>query len=269
VKNLPAIFGAFCRTEFGIMVQYRIEIALWALWGVAYPAVAIAVWGAAANAGTNAGSIKGFGPQEFAAYFLLTMFVGHWVTAWDLYEMGGMVRSGAMSPKLMRPVLPVWENLAANVAFKVLTLAILLPLWGLIALLTHPAADMTAAGVLLGLFALILGAAINFLWGYTLGLTAFWFTRTDAISELWFGASLFFGGRMAPLTLLPATLQWIAEFLPFKWIVWFPTAVLMGSVRGGDIAVGLLMQFAWLVGGLLLFPVLWRKALRQYTAVGA
>lgn len=269
MRNLPAVFIAFCKTEFGTMVQYRIEIALWALWGVAYPAVAIAVWSAAANAPSNAGLIKGFGPHDFAAYFLLTMIVGHCVTAWDLYEMGGMVRSGMMSPKLLRPVLPVWENLAANLAFKILTLVILLPLWAVVALFTGPTADLSTAGILLGILATTLGAAINFLWGYTLGLTAFWVTRTDAIAEVWFGASLFFGGRMAPLTIMPETLQWIAEFMPFKWIVWFPSAVLMGNVQGSDLAVGLLMQTVWLIGGLVLFPVLWKKALRQYTAVGA
>lgn len=266
---LPAIFRSFVRVEFATMVQYRIEMALWALWGVAYPAVAIAVWSAAAAAGSNAGAIQGFGPREFAAYFLLTMIVGHCITAWDLYEMGGMVQSGSMSAKLLRPVLPIWESLAANLGFKVITLTLLIPLWGVIALLTRPAADVTITGLVAGILATVLGAAVNFLWGYTVGLSAFWVTRTDAISEAWFAAGLFVGGRMAPLSLLPEALQWAAAFLPFKWIVWFPAEVLMGRVRGAEIWLGVGMQAFWLIGGMVLFPVIWRRALRQYTAVGA
>ena len=269
MRNLPAIFWAFIKTEFGVMAQYRIEMALWAVWGVTYPAVAIAVWGSAAKAGFAGNAIQGFGPHEFAAYFLLTMIVGHCVAAWDLYEMGSLVQSGALSPKLMRPLLPIWENLAANWGFKVLTLVLLLPLWAIVALITKPTADVSWAGVILGIVATLLAAGINFLWGYMLGLSAFWFTRTDAISEVWFGASLFFGGRMAPLTLLPVPLQWIAAFMPFKWIIWFPAAVLMGSVKEIAIIQGFAMQGVWLAGGVLLFPVIWRKALRQYAAVGS
>ena len=268
MRNLPAIFWSLIKTEFSIMVQYRIEMALWALWGVAYPAVAIAVWKAAAASNTQ-GMIKGFGPNEFAAYFLLTMIVSHCVAAWDIYEMGSLVRTGAMSPKLMRPILPIWEHLAANVGFKMLTLTLLLPIWALVAWVAKPSTDITYLSLALGIFATFLAAIINFLWGYTIGLSAFWFTRTDAISELWFGASLFFGGRMAPLTILPVPLQWVAMLMPFKWIIWFPSAVLMGNVRGAEVIQGLLMQCVWLAAGLLLFPYVWQTALRRYTAVGS
>ena len=268
MRNKLAIFWSFLKLEFSVMAQYRIEMALWALWGIAYPAVAIAAWGAAAAAGAEFGSIKGFGAHEFAAYFLLTMIVGHCVAAWDLYEMGAMVQSGSMSPKLMRPVLPVWEHLAANLGFKFLTLALLLPLWVVVALVTKPTANVTLNGLFLGTIATVLGASVNFLWGYALGLSAFWLTRTEGISETWFSAGLFFGGRMAPLTLLPVSLQWVAAVLPFKWVVWFPTSVLMGHLTGIEIVQGLFMQTLWLAGGLCVFPWMWRQSMKRYAAVG-
>ncbi|MBI4719240.1 MAG: ABC-2 family transporter protein [Planctomycetes bacterium] len=269
MRSLLRALGAYFRVDLALMFQYRGEMILWALWGVVYPAVAIAMWSAAARASPDAATIRGYGPRDFAAYFLLTMVVGHFCTAWDIYEMGYIVRSGSMSVRLLRPLLPLWNSVAANAAFKVLTLAILLPIWALVAWVTDPALHTTVAQAACGVAALLLAAIINFIWGYNLSLCAFWVTRMDGMGELWFGASLFFGGRLAPLTLFPDLLQAIAAFLPFKWVVWFPAAVCIGRLDSRAVAAGLLAQTAWVAGGLLLFRLLWQGAVKRYSAVGA
>ncbi|GIK16459.1 MAG: ABC transporter permease [Planctomycetota bacterium] len=262
-------FPTFLRIALAVMFQYRWEMLLWAIWGVVYPAVAMAMWRAALAGTGGAAQIGGFGEREFAGYFLLTMIIGHLCTAWDVYEMGYLVRSGGMSPKLLRPILPIWENLAANVAFKLLTTGILLPIWAGIAIFVAPRVSTDAGDLAAGALATVLASGINFLWGYLLAMTAFWFTRSEAVGQLWFGAQLFFGGRLAPLTILPEPLQWAAAAMPFKWIVWFPAAVLLGNLDREQILAGLAWQTAWLTGGVLLFRVVWRAGLRRYSAVGA
>jgi len=251
-----------------IMFHYRAEIVLWAVWGVVYPAVGIAMWSAAVAGKTNGTDIGGFTPQDFAAYFLLTMIVGHFCTAWDVYEMGYLIRSGAMSPKLLRPILPVWESVADNLAFKVITLAVLAPTWVVVAILTKPHFTTTTTQLLLGIVAQVLAAMINFTWGYTAAVVSFWTTR-DHVGELWMGLSLFVGGRLGPLTILPWPLQWAAAVLPFKWAIWFPSAALIGRLPPGEIVEGIFWQLCWLAGGLVAFRLLWKKALKRYSAVGA
>lgn len=251
------------------MLQYRGELALWAFWGVVYPAVALAMWSAALQGTDGATEIGGFDQRQFAAYFLLTMVVGHFVTAWDAYEMGYLVQSGALSPALLRPMLPLWRSLCDNVAYKLITLIILIPLWLGVAWLTNPALEAGPAQVAVGLVALVLGAAINYIWGYNIALLAFWTTRTDAISEFWFGGTLIFGGRLAPITLLPAGLDLLAQALPFKWIIWFPSEVLIGRVPLDAALVGLIWQAAWVGLGVVVFRVFWRIGLRRYSSVGA
>ncbi len=261
---------AFMRASLATMLQYRGEIVLWAVWGVVYPAVAMAMWSAAVRGSPTGGAIGGYTPPEFAAYFLLTMVVGHLSTAWDIYEMGYMVQSGTMSPLLLRPILPIWNNVANNIAYKSLTLVLLLPVWGLVALVSHPSfAGTSAIHLLLGIPAALLAAALHFVWGYNISLLAFRFTRMDAVSELWWGANLFFGGRVAPLTILPLPLQWAADVLPFKWIIWFPAAALMGKLDVSAILLGLGAQIFWLGAALLVFRLGWSAAVKRYTAVGA
>src|SRR5690606_12024883 len=86
--------AAYLRASLAVMFQYRGEIVLWALWGVVYPLVAMAMWRAAIEGAPNGQAIQGLDAGDFAAYFLLTMVVGHVATAWDVYEMGYLVRTG-------------------------------------------------------------------------------------------------------------------------------------------------------------------------------
>jgi ABC-2 type transport system permease protein len=226
------------------------------------------MWDAARTA-QGGQTLGGFGRGEFAAYFLMTMIVGHLGAAWDAFEMGYLVRTGKMSAPLLRPMLPLWSSIADNLAYKIVTLAILIPLWLGVAWVAQPKFATSLTHVGLGAVATLLGAAMNFLWGYTVALVAFWTTRTDATGEFWFGGNLMFGGRFAPLTLLPMPLQWVAAVLPFKWIIWFPSATLMGQLSIPQVLGGLAAQLLWLAAGVLVFRLVWRAALKRYTAVGA
>lgn len=267
--TLARALPAFLRVALAVMFQYRGEIILWAVWGVVYPAVAIAMWSAAIAGSPTGTDIGGYEASGFAAYFLMTMIIGHVTTAWDVYEMGWLVRNGAMSAKLLRPVLPIWEALCDNLAYKLLTLVILVPIWGVVALAAEPRFEAGALQLALGILAALLAAVMSFLWGYVVALSAFWVTRTDAISEMWFALGLFLGGRLAPMSVLPGLLAWLATLLPFRWMIWFPAEVLIGRLAPTEIVAGLVWQAAWLVLGLGAFSLAWRRAVRRYSAVGA
>ncbi len=132
MRAVVAAMPAYLRLSLASMFQYRGEIVLWAIWGLVNPAVSYALWSAAAESNAD-GTIAGFGRGEFAAYFFAMMIVGHLTQAWDTYEVGHLVRSGEMSPKLLRPILPIWEALAGNLSYKITTLAFVVPMWCLFA----------------------------------------------------------------------------------------------------------------------------------------
>jgi ABC-2 type transport system permease protein len=250
------------------MFQYRGEIVLWAVWGIVFPAVSMAMW-AAALIGSGSESIKGYARGDFAAYFLLSMIVGHVGVAWDVYEMGYMVKDGRLSPKLLRPIHPIWSSIAGNVAYKALTLVVLVPTWVVAAVVFRPRFEADPMHAAVGIVATLLGGALSYLLGYVVALAAFWTTRMDAVAETWFGGSLIFGGRVAPLALLPVQLLWVADVLPFKWMLWFPVHVLSGKATGTEMIVGLTVQIGWMTATVAAFGPLWRRAVRRYSAVGA
>lgn len=266
--SLPGALQSLMRNSIATMIQYRGEVALWALWGIVYPIVSLAMW-SAAIAGSGGQSLAGYDVRAFAAYFMLSMVVSHLITAWDAYEFGYLVRSGSLSPLLLRPLLPIWSSITDNLAYKLVTLVILIPIWAGLAWWTRPALEGTLAHYAVGLVALALAAVLTYLWGYCIATLAFWTTRNDGVAEFWFGGSLIFGGRLAPLALLPFPLQIVSMLLPFRWTVWFPIEVLSGRMPLTQAGLGLLAQCAWLIAGILLFRWMWSRGVRRYSAVGA
>ncbi len=269
MKHVVSAVPTFFRVSIAHMLQYRAEIALWALWGIVSPSVLMAVWKAAAAASSNPGQIAGMTTGEMMAYFLMTMIVGHLCTAWDVYEMGWKVRTGRMSPELLRPILPIWESLSDNTAYKVVTLVILIPIWVGIGLVVRPTFHATSGDLALGIVSVVLASLLSFVWGYACGCIAFFVTKMDAVAEIFFGASMFFGGRLAPISFLPRPLQWVADVLPFKWIVAFPSQMLAGQVTGRAAWMGIGAQLIWLVVAVVVFRVVWSQGVKRYSAVGA
>lgn len=269
MKTLLSALPAFLRESLATMFQYRGEIILWAIWGVVYPSVAMAMWAAAVKNSPSGDQIGGYDPRDFAAYFWLTMVIGHICTAWDVYELGYLIQSGKLSPKLLRPVLPVWQSVADNIAYKIVSLGVLVPIWLIVILFARPTFSAGRDDILFALPAILLAAVINYIWCYNLAMVAFWVTRMDAIGQAWFGAGLFFGGRLAPLSIMPEPLQKIASALPFKWVIYFPCEMLMGRLSDRAIWTGLGNQLVWVAFGLIVFRLMWRFGAKRYSAVGA
>ena len=69
--------------------------------------------------------------------------------------------------------------------------------------------------------------------------------------------------------LLPGALSSVAYALPFAAIYNTPSEMLRGRASPESAVVLLGVQVMWLVVGLLGLRVLWRKGVRQYSAVGA
>lgn len=258
---------AYLRAHIGVMLHYRGEILLWSLWGIINPAVLYAMWSSAA-AGSAGGTIAGLDVRGIAAYYFGIMIVGHLTASWDVHQMGYHVRSGNLSPQLLRPLLPMWKAVSENLAYKVTTLVFVVPMWGLFAWLVQPRFDMAAWQLCLGLVALVLAAVLNFILSYTVSLVAFWATKLDAMGEIYFGLGMFLGGRLAPLEALPPPLLMAAKVLPFRWIFSFPTELLMGKTPElAEALAGITIQLVWFGSVVVVFRFFWAAAVKHYTAV--
>jgi len=155
------VYRANLKMAVAQMLQYRFAILIWAVWGLVGPLISLAIWSAATGARsiTNHATGASFGRADFAAYFLVFMIFGHLTMSWDAFEFAWRVRDGNLSPRLLKPLHPIHTDVAFNIAFKLTTSVMLLPVWILLFVLLKPTPPASGWSLLLAAPALVLVSA--------------------------------------------------------------------------------------------------------------
>ena len=258
------------RRQFGSslanMLAYRGAITIWVFATLIQPLVYIVVWRTVAGGG----SAGGYTADQFVAYFATLLVVDHLCFVWLMWEFEWRVRTGAFSPLLLRPVHPIHKDICDNLTYKVVGLVGILP--AAVVLGVAFGADFSGTGPAAALAfapALLLAMVLRFIVEWCLALAAFWLTKVSAINALFFSMFTFFGGYFAPLSVLPEWMRTLALATPFPWSVAFPVEVLLGRRTGIELWLGYLAQLGWILLALLVMRLMWRRATRRYSAVGA
>lgn len=266
------VYRANLKVGISMMLQYRFTIIVWAIWGFVGPLIALAVWSAAAAArgGTiTASSGASYDQRDFAAYFLVYMIFSHFTMSWDSEEFAFRVRNGNLNAHLLKPLHPIHNDAAQNVAFKLTAGVMVLPAWILLFLLLKPSPPTVWWAPIEALPAVVLAGVLRFVWQYSLAAIAFWTTRVEAINQLYFMVDGFLAGRIAPVELMPGWLGLLALYSPFRAMGAFPVELSLGRVPAAQVLPGFALQLMWLVTGLVVLRLVWSGGVKQYSAVGA
>jgi ABC-2 type transport system permease protein len=245
-------------------LQYRSFFFILAFGWMIPPLIYLLVWSTAAGEQGIAGLTRG----NIVAYYLVLILVNQITYAQTNWTVGDLIRYGQMNRILLRPIPPVYDALAAEVAGKVVYMVFLVPVVSLLTLILRPQIEIHLDNVLAFLPALLLAWALRFFWGYWLALLAFWATRADALLALQDSLIFLLAGQVAPIAFLPGILQTAAKILPFRYMVAFPVEVLAGQLSAADVIAGFTTQVFWLFVAWSLYLLLWRTGLRRYTAIG-
>lgn len=222
------------------------------------------VWSTAAGGGTVGGLDRG----ELVTYYLALILVHQLTFCGNNWTVGDAIRYGRMNFLLLRPLSPVYDALASEVASKVVFMTFVIPLVAILALILRPGLHISPRDGLAFLPALVMAWALRFLWGYWLALLSFWATRADGLLALQESLIFLIGGQVAPVALLPDLMQKAATVLPFRYMVGFPVEVLTGQLNEAELWTGFAFQAGWLFVALALFATMWRTGLKRYSAVG-
>jgi ABC-2 type transport system permease protein len=253
---------ALLGSQYALMLEYRAEIALWALSGV-LPLIMLGVW-----SGSGAAAAAGLSPQQLSRYFLAAFVVRQFTVVWLIQVFEDDALQGRLSPLLLQPLSPLWRYLAAHFseqASRIPFVAVMLLAVGLAApgLLWLP----SAGDLVLGILAIVAAFLLRFLLQVLVTTLCFWSERAAALDRLLMIPYLFLSGIVAPLDTFPPVVRRLALATPFPWMVDFPARLLAGEPV--NMALGFGAIAAWC---LLLLPIghwLWRAGLRRYSAMGA
>lgn len=246
--------------------QYRVANYFYMIGMIAEPVIYLVVWSTIARA--QGGSVDGYTPGQFAAYYIVWTLVRNMNIVFTPYGWEWRIRQGQLAGELLRPIHPLHGDISYFIGWKVVVIVLWLPLAAILSLVFKPEIHPTLLGV--GVFFIAIWGAylIRTMLLSLLGLITFWTTRVGAIFELYFAVELVLSGRLVPLALMPAWVQRIANLLPFRYAFGFPIEALVGNLQTGDLITGVGMQLLWILVGAVSVSYLWRYAIKQFSSVG-
>lgn len=262
------IYQRFWQINWAEQWQYRANLTMYLLFWLVSPIIYLAVWTTVAK---SQGTVGGLTPNDFITYYMTLLIIDQLTSEITIHIFAYKIQDGSLSGELIRPAHPMLTNaLVTNIAFKTLTMMTMIPVWFVLWMLFQPDfSGVTWHGLLLAVPAVILGFVVNFLLGATLTSIAFWTTRVWSLAEFYWAMIGLFSGQFVPLQLMPDIVQKIAWVLPFHLFKYFPIQIVLGRISPAEIAAGYIQGVAWLIVALLLFRWIWKRGLKQFSAVGA
>ncbi len=263
LRKWQALFSIY----FQDGIAYRASGLIWIMTDVVVAVTMPLVW-AKANQATG-GAIGGFTSSDFVLYYLCMLLISCFVTSHIMWDLSVEIKEGDFSVQLVRPISHYQATFMRNLSWRLIRPSLFLPFFLL--LLFAYRSYLGNAHVFLGWefwLSVLLGHLVSFNFAYMMAMLALFTQEAQAIFELYYIPLLFLSGQLFPIAVLPDWARHLAYAFPFYFTTGVPTEILVGRVSA-QAAHGLLLgQLAWVFGAYLLGKVLWKKGLKQYTAVG-
>jgi ABC-2 type transport system permease protein len=266
VRSFVDFYVTAMRTQVSVQCQYRAAAYMYLLGMVAEPVIYLVVWTTIAE--DSGGTVGGLTTGELAAYYIVWTFVRNMGLVFTPYGWEERIREGELSGQLLRPMHPIHYDIAGFAGGKLPWMIMYLPIAVVLTLVFDPTFDFRPAEIVAFAFAIWGAYLIRSFNQSALGLLCFWTTRVGAAFSLYIMLELLLSGRLVPMTLMPDWVQTLADFLPFQWTFYFPIETLVGDLSNAELLRGLGMQVFWILVGIGVFSLVWRRAVRHYTAVG-
>ena len=221
------------------------------------------------------GTIAGFSYGDIVAYYLVVIIARAFSSMPGLTSgIANQVRDGEIKKFLIQPVDLVGSLLMQRIAHKLVyyliaTLPFALVFWLCRGFFTH---GWPTAEVQIVFYAsLILGFLLGFFMECCMGLVSFWFLEVTSLTFIYMLLNFLLSGHMFPLELLPdspVNIRGLVEFLPLKYLAYFPAAVFLGKVEGPDMYQDLGILVCWVLFFIALSRFLWARGVKRYSGFG-
>ena len=259
---------AFSTKAFQRTLAYRFELWMELVINVLFMLVYVYLWKALY---TDQTSVEGYDLNGILTYIVISQTLLTFVFTLRVARIiQGKMRAGEVATDLMKPIDFQMMTLATAVGTSIHTVLFnMLPkviLFYVIFKLSLPPSFLT---VVLFILSAVLGYVILFSIEFIIGILAFWLVEIYGIYALviW-GLHMLFSGYFLPLEFYPAFLSKVAEVLPFRAIIYIPTALYTGNLTGSNLAIALLIQLSWAIVLMAFGRICYRAAFRKLVVQG-
>ena len=217
---------------------------------------------------SNTATIGGLDLQTTLNYILLAQVFQPLNDMNMIFEMGYNLREGGIAHVLLRPLDMQLSYYVQSFSRLLVDLVLQIPLMLVATFVFHLQWPSNPLVWAVFIISAILGRSVLFFFDYALGCLTFYTTEVWGLGVLVFGMSLFFGGTMIPLAMLPSGLQSLVYSLPFAQALYVPLSILSGIEPLSAAPRLWMIQLAWLVGLLIFSRLMFKFAVRKVTVQG-
>jgi ABC-2 type transport system permease protein len=270
--NRVSLWWTILKTALEERLVYRGDFALGTLMRFLPIITQIFLWFAIFDSighaeGQQASQIGGFGFREIVAYYLLTM------VARAFSSMPGLasgIRNGEIKRYLIQPIDLIGFLFLSRVAHKLAYYAVATLPFAFVFFLCRGYFDGWPSPQVMVAFvaSLLMGFGIGFFFEAAIGMIGFWFLEVSSLLFVFMLFSFFLSGHMFPLTFLPDSVEPIVQFMPFKYMAYFPAAVFLGKIPDDQLPTEMAIQAAWLVFFIVVCRVAYHRGVRRYSGFG-
>jgi ABC-2 type transport system permease protein len=231
----------------------------------------IYLWGAIFAVGTNheRGDMNGYTYGQMVAYYLLVMVARAFSSMPGLASsIAKDVRDGSIKKYLTQPVDMLGYLFWHRVAHKAVYYFVATGPFILVFYLCREYFSWPGGWFVVAFCAsLIMGFLVGFLMEALIGLISFWFLEVSSLLFVYMMINYFLSGHMIPLDWLGEMGVWF-QYLPFKFLAYFPAAIMLGKYTNSELIRELLIELSWIVVLLFANRVAFNRGVRRYSAFG-
>jgi ABC-2 type transport system permease protein len=206
------------------------------------------------------------------AYYLLVMLSRAFSSMPGLASgIALQIRNGEIKKFLIQPVDLLGFLLLNRVAHKLAYYSVALGPFALVFFLCRnyfPPTSLDAGTIAAYIASLLMAFLLGYFLEASIGLIGFWFLEVSSLLFVYMLLNFFLSGHMFPLDLLGHPWRTVVDLLPLKYLAYFPAAVFLGKVTGGELLRGLCMQAFWVLFFLVLSRWLFQRGVRRYSGFG-
>ena len=281
-RTVPTLgFASRARTWWTILrisleerLVYRGDFALGTLMRFLPIVTQIFLWHAvfqAVESSRGNSTIVGYSYHDMVAYYLLTMLSRAFSSMPALASgIAGQVRDGEIKKFLVQPIDLLGFLMVSRIAHKlayysVATLPFAFVFW--LCRDYFPAWPSWGQVACYGV-SLVMAFALGFFLEACIGLFSFWFLEVTSLLFVYMLFSFFLSGHMFPLDFLPQPWNNLVEWLPFQYLAYFPSAVWLGKIQGGELYRGLAIEVFWVVFFIASSRIMLNRGVARYSGFG-
>ena len=254
-------FSTLFKTQYANMIEYRAEIALWAISGV-IPFFMLNIW-------TNNGLNESINISNImlSRYFLSAFFVRQFSVVWVVFTFEEDALLGRISPYLIQPIHPFFRYFAQHIAEQITRFPFALIIAFFFFIFNPESLWLPSIGtILISLISTFFSFLIQFLIQSIIACFCFWTEKASSFEKLIFIPTLFLSGLLAPVESFPEFVKSWVYFTPFPYLIDFPARIL--SENNVNILSGLCVQIIWIILFLNIFTKVWSQGSKKFTAMG-